>query len=135
MSTTYSLLIIIIFIWSGYLTYLIYRIKREKTKINSLNSGSADVNLLGRQLAKVSDIANLAITKVKLVRYNPFEEIGGDQSFILILLDNHHSGVIITSLHNRGFTRIYAKTIKNGESESATLSKEEKNAILKVINS
>ena len=134
MSTTYSLLFLAYFAWTSYLTYLIYRINQDKAKHQSLKPGSADVDILSRQLGKLDDLTNRAITKVKLVRYNPFSEIGGDQSFILVLLDNHNSGVIITSLHNRGFTRIYSKTIKNGESESATLSKEEKTAILKVIN-
>lgn len=114
---------------------MVYRINRNKEKHEPVVSGSADINLLSRQLSKMDELTSRSISKVKLVRYNPFAEIGGDQSFILILLDNHNSGVIITSLHNRGFTRIYSKTIKNGESESATLSKEEKTAILKVINS
>ena len=135
MSTTYSLIILACFLWMSYLTYMIYRINQDKGKHQVATSGSADVDILSRQLSKLDEITSRAITKVKLVRYNPFAEIGGDQSFILVLLDNHNSGVIITSLHNRGFTRIYSKTIKNGESESATLSKEEKTAIFKVINS
>jgi hypothetical protein len=74
------------------------------------------------------------IEKVSLLRFNPFEDLGSDQSFILCLLDHSHSGVIITSLHHRNFTRIYAKPIKNGEGDKITLSKEEKSAILNTIN-
>jgi hypothetical protein len=73
--------------------------------------------------------------KINLIRYNPFEELGGDQSFILCLLDNTNSGVIITSLHNRDSTRVYAKSIKNGESDNMALSKEETKALIKTINS
>lgn len=72
--------------------------------------------------------------KMNLVRFNPFEEVGGDQSFILCLLDNTNSGVIITSLHNRSFTRVYAKTIKTGESDNSALSKEESRCLIKTIN-
>lgn len=75
-----------------------------------------------------------AIEKVNLIRFNPFDDLGGDQSFILVLLDSQNTGVIITSLHHRNFTRIYAKTIKEGQGENITLSKEEKSAILKTIN-
>jgi hypothetical protein len=75
-----------------------------------------------------------AVTKLNLIRFNPFDDLGSDQSFILALLDQTNSGVIITSLHHRNFTRIYAKPIKNGEGDGITLSKEEKSAIFKTIN-
>lgn len=73
-------------------------------------------------------------TKINLIRFNPFEDLGGDQSFILVMLDNTNSGVIITSLHSRDVTRTYAKAIKNGEGYNTTLSKEEKMAVVKTIN-
>lgn len=71
--------------------------------------------------------------KINVTRFNPFENVGGNQSFILTILDQTDSGVILTSLHNRDITRIYAKTIKNGQSENNTLSKEEKLAIVNTI--
>jgi hypothetical protein len=71
--------------------------------------------------------------KIHVTRFNPFENVGGDQSFILTILDQTDSGVILTSLHNRDLTRIYAKTIKNGQAENNTLSKEEKLAIVNTI--
>lgn len=73
--------------------------------------------------------------KLNLVRFNPFEGVGGDQSFILCLLDNSNSGVIITSLHNRSFTRVYAKAIRHGECDNSALSREESKCLLKTINS
>jgi hypothetical protein len=135
MSTVYFLIILLLIAWQVYLTFLVYRINKDKTSKNVNSALNPDTAVLGRQLNKLDELSTKSISKVKLLRYNPFEEIGGDQSFVLTLLDNHNSGVIITSLHNRGFTRVYAKTIKNGESESSTLSKEEKTAILKAISS
>lgn len=73
------------------------------------------------------------IQKVGLSRYNPFDDLGGDQSFSLSILDSTNSGVVLTSLHHRNFTRIYAKPVKNGEGDSITLSNEEKSAIVKAI--
>ena len=71
--------------------------------------------------------------KINVTRFNPFENVGGNQSFILTILDQADSGVILTSLHNRDLTRLYAKTIKNGQAENNTLSKEEKLAIVNTI--
>jgi hypothetical protein len=71
--------------------------------------------------------------KINVTRFNPFENVGGNQSFILTILDQNNSGVILTSLHNRDLTRVYAKPIKNGQSENNTLSKEEKLAIVNTI--
>jgi hypothetical protein len=75
------------------------------------------------------------LLKLQLQRYNPFSNVGGDQSFTLCLLDNLNSGVIITSLHTPHLTRIYAKNIKNGQSDGISLSKEEKAILAKTIKS
>ncbi len=69
------------------------------------------------------------IQKVGLVRYNPFAETGGDQSFCLSLLDGKDSGLVISSLHSRDTTRIYAKPVAKGKAAGYDLSAEEKQAI------
>jgi len=69
-----------------------------------------------------------AFQRVGLVRYNPFEETGGNQSFALALLDANGDGWILSSLHARSGTRVYAKAIKAGRAESG-LSAEETAAI------
>ncbi len=69
-----------------------------------------------------------AFQRVGLVRYNPFEETGGNQSFALALLDAAGDGWVLSSLHARSGTRVYAKAIKGGSSE-AGLSSEETAAI------
>lgn len=73
----------------------------------------------------------LHIQKVGLVRFNPFKDTGGDQSFTLALLDGEGSGAVVSSLHSRTGTRIYAKPVIRGEGEEYELSKEEKEAIKK----
>jgi hypothetical protein len=62
--------------------------------------------------------------RVGLVRYNPFEDTGGNQSFALALLDAHGDGFIVSSLHARNQTRVYAKGVKGGRSDSATSDEE-----------
>lgn len=56
-----------------------------------------------------------SIRKVAFERYNPFPGVGGNQSFTLVLLDAFNSGVVISSLHSRESTRVYAKAIRNGK--------------------
>lgn len=69
-----------------------------------------------------------AFQRVGLVRYNPFEETGGNQSFALALLDAAGDGWVLSSLHARAGTRVYAKAIKAGRAD-AGLSAEETAAI------
>jgi hypothetical protein len=66
--------------------------------------------------------------RVGLVRFNPFEETGGNQSFALALLDAAGNGWVLSSLHARSGTRVYAKAIKAGRADAA-LSDEESAAI------
>lgn len=70
------------------------------------------------------------IQKIGIVRYNPFNEIGGNQSFSIAILDGEDNGVVITSLFSREGNRVYGKPIKNGKSDYL-LSEEEKEAIKK----
>ena len=65
---------------------------------------------------------------VGLVRFNPFDDTGGDQSFALALLDGRGDGVVISSLHGRTGTRFYAKPVKAGTS-TLSLSDEEVQAL------
>ena len=69
-----------------------------------------------------------SIQCVGLIRFNPFQETGGDQSFALALLDRNGDGVVVSSLHGRTSTRFYAKPIRAGASH-LSLSEEEIQAI------
>ena len=73
------------------------------------------------------------LQKVGIVRFNPFPEVGSNQSFSIALLDNNNNGVVITSLYSREENRVYGKPIKNGISEYS-LSKEEIKAIKRAKN-
>ncbi|MGI5841332.1 MAG: DUF4446 family protein [Patescibacteria group bacterium] len=124
MSFFVYLIILLNLFWSLYLTYLVY--KKNLNKIKAKNDNSIN-------LSEASTTVNKCLQKVTLTRFNPFDDLGGNQSFILCLLDKSNSGVIITSLHNRDTTRLYAKTIVDGQGDGVTLSKDEKTAILKTI--
>lgn len=69
-----------------------------------------------------------AIQRIGLVRFNPFEETGGNQSFAFALLDARGDGFVVSSLHARTGTRVYAKALAAGQADSA-LSTEEAQAV------
>ncbi len=69
-----------------------------------------------------------SVQRVGIVRYNPFSDVGGKQSFSIALLDGNNNGIVLTSLYSREGNRVYAKPLKNGISEYS-LSNEEKEAI------
>jgi hypothetical protein len=66
------------------------------------------------------------------LRFNPFqgEGTGGNQSFSSVFADEEGTGVIITSMHTRERTNVFAKPIQNWKSEYE-LSEEEKTVINK----
>ena len=69
-----------------------------------------------------------SLQHIGLVRFNPFEDTGSDQSFAIALLDDARDGIVISSLHGRANTRVYAKPVKDGGS-AHQLSDEETQAI------
>ena len=68
------------------------------------------------------------VRHVSLLRYDAFEDVGGRLSFSCAMLDDHGSGVVITSINGRQETRVYAKPITDGTS-TYNLSVEESEAI------
>ena len=68
------------------------------------------------------------IQKVGLIRYNPFDEMGGNLCFALALLDGHDNGVVLNGIHSRTGSFTYAKPIEMGVS-TYMLSEEEIKAV------
>ena len=84
------------------------------------------VDLLAHNL---EEVAHCHLQHLALVRFNPFRNTGGDQSFALALADGHGDGAVLSSLHARDTTRVYAKPLLGWES-SHPLTVEEKQAIV-----
>lgn len=87
---------------------------------------------LNHQYTALSTAASLASQKISIVRFNPFGDTGGDQSFSLAVLDAHNSGYVISSIHGRQGTRVYAKPIDFSKSKYA-LSADEQQALSQAI--
>jgi hypothetical protein len=73
-----------------------------------------------------------SVRRVGLVRYDAFEDVGGRLSFSCAMLDDHGSGVVVTSINGRQDTRVYAKPIVDGRSQY-NLSVEEEEAIRQAL--
>src|SRR3989339_95556 len=74
-----------------------------------------DIKELFDGYEKIFNIAAKGIQKVGVVRYNPFKDMGGNQSFSIAMLDRDNSGLIISTLATRDGVRVFSKSIINGE--------------------
>src|SRR5215210_2321163 len=99
-----------------------------------LDSTRAEVVALSRGVSTLERAVSRSVQCVGLVRYNPFQDTGGDQSFAIALLDKHGDGVVMSSLHTRSATRFYAKPVKAGASH-IPLSDEEMQALQQALGS
>ena len=134
------------FVWLLLITILLWRVNSH---YNSLTSGVSDkglrpilesliaehdknkkdIEILKKYCDTIQKEGSFHIQKVGLLRFNPFKDTGGDQSFILSLLDSNNTGVIISGLYSRSGTRWYAKKVKEGQGLDHALSDDEKKAI------
>ena len=89
---------------------------------------ASGVDRLASRATVLEAVQRKAVQRTGLVRYNPFEDTGGNQSFAIALLDEDGDGMVLSSLHARQNTRVYAKAIAGGRSEAA-LSDEEAEAL------
>lgn len=103
---------------------------RQKEKNSDLEKSIKEAFL---KIKNLEDISEKTIQKTGIVRFNPFNEMGGNQSFVIALLDDKNNGFVISSLFVKEGNRVYAKAIKQGKSDHL-LSEEEKEAINRAIN-
>ena len=104
-------------------------IERELKELQSFRkSASLKISTAEKEL-------DSSIQGVGIVRFTPFKGTSGsNQSFAMAFLNKHGDGVIISSIYSREHVSIFAKPIKNKESEYG-LSEEEREAIKKASGS
>jgi hypothetical protein len=141
-----SFLLIIFLSWNIILSLKIKGLKKRSRELFAGNKVSnledllleqaKSIRVLDKDIQELYDISNQinslasrGLQKFAMVRFNPFKDIGGDQSFSLAILNGKNNGLILSSHHTREGTRIYAKSIADGVSEKHTLTDEEKEAI------
>src|SRR3989344_6686023 len=72
-----------------------------ETLLKDVSLAKKDIDNLKLYCDKIQKDGHLHIQKIGLVRFNPFKDTGGDQSFILSLVDGNDTGVIISGLYAR----------------------------------
>ena len=137
----------IFFIWLVVLTSIILK---TKAHYNNLISGSRkqkideildellmidkktkeDLEVVKKQLHEEIKQSSLHIQKVGIARFNPFERMGGEKSFVISFLNNESSGIVINFMYTRDGLRVYSKKVTQGKGEEYALSEEEKKAIV-----
>lgn len=139
-------LLVIFFIWLVGLTFIVFRYKNHYDSllkgvtseslssvldrmIDDLQKTQKDLATLTASYDRIEKDGSLHIQKIGLLRFNPFKDTGGDQSFILSLLDAHDTGIVISGLYSRTGTRWYAKKVIEGKGYEHELSDEEAKAI------
>lgn len=151
-SFAYLILIVLfgLFVWLVVLTFAYYRQKRffaqftqgvtKKDLKSLLDNLAKSFKEVGREIDHLNtDVKAIKIDtafhlqKIGFLRYNPFADTGGDQSFCLCLLDKYNNGIVITSLHSREQTRIYAKVVSHGKAAGYEFAKEELEAVALAI--
>ena len=131
---------------------LLRRVARLSSRLDALTRGSDEGSLeaiLGSHIERVRQVVRdvekvagrttaleadikLSLGRIGLVRYNPFEETGGNQSFALAVIDANGDGFVVSSLHARQATRVYGKAVNRGAAETA-LSDEESEALRQAL--
>lgn len=140
-----GVVLFVFFIWNVYLNYNLSRVKKRTRSFFASSEAKDLEEIIYKQIKKTNEVdgeikkliedngkirENMAkcVQKVGVVRFNPFGDVGGNQSFAIALLDKYLSGVIILSLYSRDDVKVYSKQVIEGKSEYA-LSKEEEEAI------
>ncbi len=147
-SDVYLIGFLISLTWLTALSYFLFRVTGHYRKLTK-TTGEGDlkkilenlIDRVGLTQKRIEDLsarcdnldkeAKLSIKGTGLLRFNPFKEVGGNQSFVMTLLNEKRNGLVLTSLYTRSGTRWYVKEVKEGKSLDHDLSAEETEAIKK----
>ena len=97
--------------------------------LEAYTKNKKDIAILSQEISKLEIEGANHLQRIGIVRFNPFSDTGGSQSFTIAILDKEDNGVVMTSLYARTGNRWYIKYIKAGVGLDVELSKEEKSAI------
>ncbi len=75
------------------------------------------------------------IQKIGIIRYNPFDDVGGDLCYAVAILNQNNDGFVLNSVYSRDGCYTYAKPIENGKCPKYKLSAEEEEAVIRAVKS
>jgi hypothetical protein len=136
----------IIFLWLIVVSFILFQVAGHYKKITKNAKGDDLRSILEDIVKKQENLISESeenkkrihfleteskthIQKISIIRFNPFKDTGGNQSFAVAFLNTNGDGMILSNLYARTGSRWYVKTIKAGKSTEVELSKEEEEAI------
>lgn len=141
-----SLITLVTIVWLTIISFFFWQIYSHYSRLIGKSKKEDLKSILEKQLAwtletkealsyvkkRLKDLEEGSLYNIKrigLVRFSPYREVGGNQSFSLSLLDEKLNGIVISALHSRDTTRVYAKPVVSGKETKYNLSDEEKEAV------
>ncbi|MDR3540799.1 MAG: DUF4446 family protein [Desulfosporosinus sp.] len=100
--------------------------------IQKVTQQDQELNTCNVRLAQIEHKLRASVDHAELLRFSAFENVGSDLSFALALLNQEGCGVVLSAIHSREESRVYAKPINEGHS-TYTLSNEEREVIEKAM--
>lgn len=97
-----------------------------------MKKAETEIEKMDQIIARMEREATYYLQRWALQRYKAFANVGGDQSFSLVLLDRNGDGVILSSIYGRDESRVYAKSISGGKA-NYPLSDEEQEVLAAAI--
>ncbi len=135
--------------WVAYLQVRLRRVSRQYARlvrgvdgknleemlsqqVDEVHQALETVRALEAESRRTSRTLAHAFQWMGMVRYNPFRNTGGDQSFVWAIVDGQGNGVVLSSMHSRESTRLYAKPLHEWTS-TYPLTEEEQEAIDRAV--
>jgi hypothetical protein len=145
-----TILTVVLFLYCVYLSRKLSRVTKRRGQKPPAESVGEIMDCLANHSEAIADLqsraGNLAaglddhaatlqncLQRIGLVRFNAFDDVGGEQSFALVLLDANGNGIAVSSIYGRQDSRLYAKAITNADGERP-LSDEERLALANALS-
>lgn len=104
-----------------------------RTHLDTVQATSRRMDVLEQTVAVLQSQMPVCLRHAHLIRYDAYDDVGGEQSFSLALLDSQGSGLVLTSVYSRSDARVYAKSIREGRASHA-LSQDEERLLREAIS-
>ncbi len=143
-----NIVLALFFGWCMVLSYVVYRMQKHYQRLTTFTkkeqideilealisknqSVNAQQEVIKKELSVVHQELRQSFHKIGLVKFNAFDKMQGEQSFVLALLNELKNGIVLNFIYTHEGIRVYTKKVKQGVGQEYELSAEEKEAVQK----
>lgn len=101
---------------------------------DKLERTADNISELSENFAKYDRDTKNTLQKIGMVKFDAFDDIHGQMSFSVAILNMHNSGIILTSIYGHECSNVYIRKIENSQTDTHLLD-EEKEALEKAVAS